>query len=1052
MTLPARHLLLSAIAALFFAATLAGNWTSVRDSAIRAARDWTSWSDRGYRGNGEHTDAYRELVEKNVVRGGRLYYRPCSQDNRLTPAERSIHLALSWVMSPAPVRFGDAKCAVDEPVIVVSRFLDVEFPGCWLAAENDEAAIWQSGELPADEKSASCGALSSVSPWRELIGVIAVCSLIAVFVWWVLPGDCTGHCGIAGACVGSIAFFAFATVLTLSHTFVAPTGLGVYGGKAKLFYLFGGIPAGFFTDPAYSSFQPAYPPGLAFLTLVAYWVAGGCGEWLTQLIPVFVTALTLGLVLKDGSSSFWVLFLAFAAFLGEQTLQVSTFYYAEPFVALLALLGWMHIKKNKEGHSGWIVLGVAGLFKTEGLIVLLAIWLSFVACALKAECAKFVSRVLFKWGWRLALAMALPLAWHLSCHLAGATFYDYAPMWDFDFARFGAAAEYLLEAAFLEPWRYGFSYPMALAILIFALVSIFTEGRGRIPVSLIAASASSLICIVLFALVYSYSRVADFQWHLWSSAARLLWVPSLFVLLECAIATRRHFRTFNYKADIRQFAQGKRIAMIVIVLFLCGGGTLTARAASAANGLVTVSCDASRAQVAVNGNDFDVFAPGCLDLLTAQVMVTANGDWTLVEPTALPLRMKGGDIATYKVVRPPECSDGGTIAFHNYYIASDRDGGLKDIVVEAGANVTYTAHKNGSLCVSDWTVNGETKNDTSRIVFNRNWWDVPSWFVPSMDTPKPGVYNINAHDVQHTVLDDSGSMMVVGVDHLEVDTNGVGYVSVVSPLYLEKNSALKVRAFPAPRLATWPPGAPVWAHAAPLHGDSSEALVDTSEAGVFDVVATCGDSSKTLRVVVYECKVHVYVKTPSDDAPVAFNLSLMDSDKLDIDVGHTSWRLEVEPSDAAVHIQSLCAISHAKHLNACVGYYPSGGVGPSRLTPPGILRSGDSSEGTEKSFVVKTSQLVTGLESTYSVEQTPGTYVLGTHLWASDSSGGIIVNADFSVDRNCTSVCIGVLNSMGVVLPSAFTDWRDTLTVGGEQIDIEYRGNSPWMLYRQITR
>ena len=50
MTHTARHLLLSAIAALFFAATLAGNWTSVRDSAIRAARDWTSWSDRGFKG------------------------------------------------------------------------------------------------------------------------------------------------------------------------------------------------------------------------------------------------------------------------------------------------------------------------------------------------------------------------------------------------------------------------------------------------------------------------------------------------------------------------------------------------------------------------------------------------------------------------------------------------------------------------------------------------------------------------------------------------------------------------------------------------------------------------------------------------------------------------------------------------------------------------------------------------------------------------------------------------------------------------------------------
>ena len=110
---------------MFFAATLAGNWTSVRDAAIRAARDWTSWSDGGYRGNGEHTDAYRELVEKNVFRGERLYYKLSSQDNLLTPAERSTHLALSWAMSPSPVRFGDAECVADEPAIVVSRFLDV---------------------------------------------------------------------------------------------------------------------------------------------------------------------------------------------------------------------------------------------------------------------------------------------------------------------------------------------------------------------------------------------------------------------------------------------------------------------------------------------------------------------------------------------------------------------------------------------------------------------------------------------------------------------------------------------------------------------------------------------------------------------------------------------------------------------------------------------------------------------------------------------------------------------------------------------------------------
>ena len=532
MPLPARHLLLPAVAALFFAATLAGNWTSVRDAAIRAARDWTSWSDGGYRGNGEHTDAYRELVEKNVFRGERLYYKLSSQDNLLTPAERSTHLALSWAMSPSPVRFGDAECVADEPAIVVSRFLDVEFPGYWLSAENSEAAIWKSGELAVDEKSVSRDPRSSVSPCRELLGVIVACSLIAVFVWWVLPEDRMGRCGTGGACIGAIAFFVLAVVLALSHTFVAPTGLGVYGGKAKLFYLLGGVPDGFFTDPAYSSYQPAYPPGLAFLTLVAYWVAGGCGEWLTQLIPVFTTALTLGLMLKVGSSYFWMSLWAFAAFLGEQTLQVATFYYAEPFVALLILLGWTRIREHQGDIWGWGILGFAGLFKTEGSFVVLAIWLSFVACAVKADSAKFGSRVLSKWGLRLALAMALPLAWHLSSHLAGATFYDYAPIWDFDFARFGAAAEYLLKVSFLEPWRYGFAYPMALAILIFALVSMLTARRGPIPVSLIAASFSSLACIVLFALVYSYSRAADFQWHLWSSAARLLWAPSLVLVRE----------------------------------------------------------------------------------------------------------------------------------------------------------------------------------------------------------------------------------------------------------------------------------------------------------------------------------------------------------------------------------------------------------------------------------------------------------------------------------------------------------------------------------------
>lgn len=220
--------------------------------------------------------------------------------------------------------------------------------------------------------------------------------------------------------------------------------------------------------------------------------------------------------------------------------------------------------------------------------------------------------------------------------------------------------------------------------------------------------------------------------------------------------------------------------LVAFVTLLCIASEFRVLAASAANGHVTVSCELPRVQVSVDGNRFDVYAPGYDDSFVADILVTANGDWTLVDPTVLPIRMRGGDSATYQVACPPECSDSGTISFHNYYIESDRDGGSKDIAIGTGVNVTYTSRKNGSSCASDWTVNGETKSDTSRIVFNRNWWDVASWFYPSIDTPKAGVYNINAHDVRQSILRDSGIMTIVGVKKIS-GPNGKSSERVEAP-------------------------------------------------------------------------------------------------------------------------------------------------------------------------------------------------------------------------------------------------------------------------------
>ena len=74
--------------------------------------------------------------------------------------------------------------------------------------------------------------------------------------------------------------------VTLCHTLSPPNGLGVSGGRAALWLLSGGVPEGFFSDPALATFQPSYPPGLALLTLGAWGAAGGVGEWLTQLLAL----------------------------------------------------------------------------------------------------------------------------------------------------------------------------------------------------------------------------------------------------------------------------------------------------------------------------------------------------------------------------------------------------------------------------------------------------------------------------------------------------------------------------------------------------------------------------------------------------------------------------------------------------------------------------------------------------------------------------------------------------------------------------------------------
>ena len=314
------------------------------------------------------------------------------------------------------------------------------------------------------------------------------------------------------AVAAGLGFAAVAAALTLSHTFMTPNGLGVSGGRAKLLYLAGGIPDGFFTDAAWSTLQPAYPPGLALITLGSYGLAGGCGEWMTQLLGVAAMAAVL-IFFCSRMSAQWAMLVLLAAFFSPLVLRMASQYYAEPLVALFILVGWERVRDGEDDLVGWLLIGAAGWFKNEGLVYLLALWIAM---------RLFSGARSARWKHLLAAA-ALPALWHIGCRLHGASLDDFAPLWQPDLRQVRMTLVRMAAYTFAEPWVYAFAYPGCAV----ALVMVPSK---RSP-SLKTAAAAAVLCMIGFAWIFGISQAPDFNWHL-DSAERLLWVPALLLLRE----------------------------------------------------------------------------------------------------------------------------------------------------------------------------------------------------------------------------------------------------------------------------------------------------------------------------------------------------------------------------------------------------------------------------------------------------------------------------------------------------------------------------------------
>lgn len=294
----------------------------------------------------------------------------CQDPSAVSPVDRSRLIAVGWECAPAkvipvsPYDDGLPEFLVGSSFLGVPELLALRARGYGIRRFGEFAAVWAKHELPPPPEEAP-------RRGRELAGALFVAALmIGAWIRWIR------WIGLAPR-AGDLAVAALVTVLVaavvLRHPLLAPNGLGVFGGKARLWWLAGGVPPGFWSDPGYAAYQSSYPPGLAMLAFAAFAFAGTAGDRLIQLLPSVCAGL-LYLTLAAGSGRNPIVRLFVTAFvLSPVALTLYSGFYAEPFAALLLAAGMRTLGRRRDG--GWWLVGAAALFRPEGL--LLAAFLPF---------------------------------------------------------------------------------------------------------------------------------------------------------------------------------------------------------------------------------------------------------------------------------------------------------------------------------------------------------------------------------------------------------------------------------------------------------------------------------------------------------------------------------------------------------------------------------------------------------------------------------------------------------------------------------------------------
>ena len=502
-----------------------GPWmTACRWLLVSALASFCLWKGAGTAsaylesaGAGSYTDCWREAARN--APGHRIALL-CKDASNLSPMDRARLAAISWERVP------EASVTVDRDSDL--RPFDTVLSFAWLAAADERKLKDDGFVLVASNRHAKTWSREGVSPsvgTPPSAAPSAVRECLALSVEFALLLLCLRM--LAGRAPLSLTLSSVATALVvasllgciaLSHTLLEPNGLGTYGGKAKLLFSCEGLPRDYFTTVAGNALQPSYPPGMTLLAYFHFLLSGGCGDRLVQLLEAFAMGL-VGIGLLRGGSGPRAAVPVALYLLSPMAIRTTSGFYAEPFAALMLLVGWNRLVRG-EVVRGALILGLSGMFRPEAGVVA-------AAFALAGCWGQGVRRSLTS-----AAVAALPaFAWMVTARLLG---YGGVQDWDcLSVPRFGQMGYALLcEARFL-----GVTV-IPVALVLYLVRPLHRPCIDRPARRALLAAAALMLIVPILCGFHASSHAA---WMMDNTVPRFAWyvlVVPLGALARCAVTQR----------------------------------------------------------------------------------------------------------------------------------------------------------------------------------------------------------------------------------------------------------------------------------------------------------------------------------------------------------------------------------------------------------------------------------------------------------------------------------------------------------------------------------